>query len=46
MSHSLRTRVMRWPSADAARIGDADVKVYTASLLADSPQLERALAVL
>jgi 4'-phosphopantetheinyl transferase len=46
MSHSLRTRVMRWPSADAARIGDADVKVYTASLLADPPQLERALAVL
>jgi 4'-phosphopantetheinyl transferase len=37
---------MRWPSADAARIGDADVKVYTASLLADGDQLERATRVL
>jgi 4'-phosphopantetheinyl transferase len=46
MSHSLRARVMRWPSADAARIGDADVKVYTASLLADAAQLERAFAML
>ena len=46
MSHSLRARVMRWPSADAARIGDADVKVYTASLLADDAQLDRAVALL
>ena len=42
MSRSLRTRVLRWPSADAARIGDADVKVYTASLLAGEAELERA----
>jgi len=34
---------MRWPSADAARIGDVDVKVYTASLLADDTLLERAV---
>ena len=46
MSRSLRARVMPWPSADAARIGDADVKVYTASLLADGDQLERATKVL
>ena len=46
MSHSLRTRVMRWPSADAARIGDVDVKVYTASLLADDERLERAARLL
>ena len=46
MSHSLRTRVMRWPSADAARIGDVDVKVYTASLLASDAQLERAAGAL
>jgi 4'-phosphopantetheinyl transferase len=37
---------MRWPSADAARIGDADVKVYTASLLADDEQIERAARLL
>lgn len=37
---------MRWPSADAARIGDADVKVYTASLLADEPALARAASKL
>jgi len=46
VSRSLRTRVMRWPSADAARIGDADVKVYTASLLADDALLERAVNML
>ena len=46
MSRSLRTRVLRWPSADAARIGDADVKVYTASLLADEDRLERAFGLL
>ena len=46
MSRSLRTRVMRWPSADAARIGDADVKIYTASLFADSAQLRGAVATL
>lgn len=46
MSRSLRARVMRWPSADAARIGDADVKVYTASLLASDEQLERAARAL
>ena len=46
MSHPLRARVMRWPSADAARIGDADVKVYTASLLADGGTLERAVGTL
>lgn len=46
MSRSLRARVMRWPSADAARIGDADVKVYAASLLANAEQLERATSVL
>lgn len=46
MSHSLRARVMRWPSADAARIGDADVKVYTASLLADGARLNRAVRML
>lgn len=46
MSRSLRTRVMRWPSADAARIGDVDVKVYTASLLADHVLLDRAVAML
>ena len=46
MSRSLRARVMRWPSADAARIGDADVKVYTASLLADSRTLTRAVNTL
>jgi phosphopantetheinyl transferase len=46
VSHSLRARVMRWPSADAARIGDADVKVYTASLLADSRLLTRAVGLL
>lgn len=46
MSHSLRARVMRWPSADAARIGDADVKVYTASLLADDALLDRAVGML
>lgn len=37
---------MRWPSADAARIGDVDVKVYVASLLADDDRLERALSTL
>jgi 4'-phosphopantetheinyl transferase len=37
---------MRWPSADAARIGDADVKVYTASLLADDVLLEGAVGML
>jgi 4'-phosphopantetheinyl transferase len=46
MSHSLRVRAMRWPSADAARIGDADVKVYTASLLADASLLARAVGML
>ncbi len=46
MSHALRTRVMRWPSADAARIGDADVKVYTASLLADGGAIARAVSML
>jgi phosphopantetheinyl transferase len=46
VSHSLRTRVLRWPSADAARIGDVDVKVYTASLLADEDQLDRAAGLL
>jgi phosphopantetheinyl transferase len=46
VSHSLRTRVMRWPSADAARIGDADVKIYTASLLAGGAQLDRAVRML
>lgn len=46
MSRSLRTRVLRWPSADAARIGDADVKVYTASLLASDDQIDRAAGVL
>jgi len=45
VSHSLRARVMRWPSADAARIGDADVKVYTASLLADDALLDRAVGM-
>lgn len=37
---------MRWPSADAARIGDADVKVYVASLLANDDQLDRAVGML
>jgi 4'-phosphopantetheinyl transferase len=37
---------MRWPSADAARIGDADVKVYTASLLASGGLLARAVNML
>ena len=46
MSRSLRTRVMPWPSADAARIGDADVKIYVASLLADQASLNRMLPVL
>jgi 4'-phosphopantetheinyl transferase len=46
VSRSLRTRVLRWPSADAARIGDADVKVYTASLLAGEAELERAAKLL
>ena len=46
MSRSLRARVLRWPSADAARIGDADVKVYTASLLADGERLEGATRML
>lgn len=46
MSRALRTRVMRWPSADAARIGDADVKVYVASLLANGTLLERAVEML
>lgn len=46
MSRSLRTRALRWPSADAARIGDADVKVYTASLLAREEELERAVGLL
>jgi 4'-phosphopantetheinyl transferase len=46
MSHALRARVMRWPSADAARIGDADVKVYTASLLADAGSRAHAVNML
>lgn len=46
MTHALRTRTMRWPSADAARIGDVDVKVYVASLLADDGRLERAVGTL
>ena len=46
MRHSLRARVMRWPSADACRIGDADVKVYTVSLLADATLLDRAVGLL
>jgi len=46
VSRSLRVRVLRWPSADAARIGDADVKVYTASLLADDALLERSVKLL
>lgn len=46
MTHSLRTRVMRWPSADAARIGEVDAKVYTASLLADEEGIERAVELL
>jgi len=46
VTRSLRTRVLRWPSADAARIGDVDVKIYTASLLADENQLERAVGML
>ena len=46
MSRSLRVRVLRWPSADAARIGDADVKVYTASLLGDDALLRRSVAML
>lgn len=46
MSRSLRTRVMLWPSADAARIGDVDVKVYAASLIVDTATLERAVSVL
>jgi len=37
---------MGWPSPDAARIGDVDVKVYVASLLADDDRLERAVGVL
>ena len=46
MTHALRTRLMRWPSADAARVGDVDVKVYVASLLADDHRLEHAVGVL
>lgn len=46
MSRALRARVMRWPSADAARIGDGDVKVYTASLLVDDAALDRAVQLL
>ena len=42
----MRTRVMRWPSADATRIGDADVKVYVASLLANDEQIDRAAGIL
>jgi len=37
---------MRWPSADAARIGDADVKVYAASLLGDDALVDRAVGTL
>jgi 4'-phosphopantetheinyl transferase len=46
MTHALRARVMRWPSADAARIGEVDVKVYAASLLADEERLDRAVEIL
>lgn len=46
MTHALRNRVMQWPSADAARIGDVDVKVYVASLLADDDRLDRAVGML
>jgi 4'-phosphopantetheinyl transferase len=42
----VRVRVLRWPSADAARIGDADVKVYTASLLGDDALLARSMGML
>lgn len=37
---------MRWPSADAARIGNADVKVYAASLLGGDSLVERAVGML
>ena len=46
MTHVLRTRILRWPSADAARIGEVDVKVYAASLLADAERVERAVDLL
>lgn len=46
MSKSLRTQVLCWPSADAARIGDADARVYTASLLGSGLEIERAAAML
>jgi phosphopantetheinyl transferase len=46
VSRSLRVRTLRWPSADAARIGDADVRVYTACLLADDALLEGSVGML
>lgn len=46
MSGSLRARVIRWPSADAPRIGDVDARVYTASLLATDAEMKRAVKML
>jgi 4'-phosphopantetheinyl transferase len=46
VSRSLRIQLVRWPSADASRIGDADARVYTASLLATDAEVRRAAATL
>lgn len=46
MSKSLRVHVLRWPTADAARVGDGDARVYTASLLAGDAAIARAVETL
>jgi phosphopantetheinyl transferase len=46
MSRSVRAKVLCWPSADAARIGDADARVYTATLLASKAEIHNAVGVL